>query len=88
MADKRADAVRDVLLEVIENQMRENRPPITRETYGRLIAEGHSHAEAMKLIGCALSTVLFEDMKHNRDFDEERYAANLKALPELPWERE
>ena len=82
------DQAREAIFEVIENQIRDNDPPITAETYNRLKSEGHSHEETMKFIGCALSVELFEIMTNHQPFNEQRYSDNLKSLPELPWEEE
>jgi peroxiredoxin family protein len=86
MEDEQSEMAQDAIFEIIENQMRDNTPPITKETYTRLKATGHSHEEAMKLIGCAISVELFEIMSNKQTFNEERYSKNLKNLPELPWE--
>ena len=77
---------REAIFAVIENQIKENDPPITKETYDRLRGEGHTHDDTMKLIGCALSVELFEIMKNQEIFNVQRYASNLQCLPELPWE--
>ena len=78
----------EAVFEIIENQLRDNNPPITKETYTRLKFDGFSHEDTMKLIGCAMTTEIYEIMKHRQPFDEERYAQCLKNLPELPWEDE
>jgi len=78
----------EAVFEIIENQLKDNNPPITKETYTRLKSEGYSHDDTMKLIGCAITTEIYEIMKHSQPFDEDRYAKNLKNLPELPWEDE
>jgi hypothetical protein len=78
----------EAVFEIIENQLRDNNPPITKETYTRLKSDGFSHDDTMKLIGCAMTTEIYEIMKQSQPFDEERYAQNLKNLPELPWEDE
>ena len=83
-----SEEARAAIFEVIENQIRDNAPPITGETYNRLKSDGHSHYDTMKLIGCVLSVELFEIMKHHQPFNEQRFIANLKALPELPWQEE
>ena len=77
---------REAIIEIIENQLREETPPETKTTFDRLIAEGHSRDETMKLIGCVLSQEMFEILKHQQTFDEPRYVAALQALPELPSE--
>lgn len=81
-----SDITREAIFEAINNQIKDNDPPITKETYDRLRADGHTDEETMKLIGCALSVELFEIMKNKEAFNEQRYRANLKGLPELPWE--
>jgi hypothetical protein len=78
----------EAVFEIIENQLRDNNPPITKETYTRLKSDGFSHDDTMKLIGCAMTTEIYEIIKQSQPFDEERYAQNLKNLPELPWEDE
>jgi len=40
------EAVGAALFEVIENQLRSNDPPETRETLDRLTSEGHTREEA------------------------------------------
>ena len=88
MEGEGSDIAREAIFEVIENQMRDNTPPITNETYTRLKSEGHSHEETMKYIGCALLVEIFEALKNKQVFNEKHYIKNLKALPELPWEEE
>ena len=45
-----------VILEVVDNQLRANKPPETRSTLERLIKEGYSKEEAKKLIGCVVTS--------------------------------
>jgi len=81
-----SERTKKAIFEIIENQIKGYDPPITKETYDRLKADGHTHEEAMKLIGCALSVELFEIMKNEESFNAQRYTTNLNGLPELPWE--
>jgi hypothetical protein len=64
--------------------MRDGTPPKTKQTYERLIADGCSHEETMKLIGCVLSSEISEMLQSREIYDQERYVAALHALPELP----
>jgi hypothetical protein len=41
-------------LEVVENQIRDNDPPETRQTLDRLLAEGYTADEARRLISTAV----------------------------------
>ena len=84
--EQESDFARDAIFEANENQIRDNNPPITKETLKRLIAEGHSKNEAMKLIGFSLANEISEIMNNNQPFNEERYSQNLGNLPDLPWE--
>jgi len=77
--------LRESIFEVIENQLRDNLPPETRQAFDRLLREGHSQSEAKRLIGCALSVEIYDVLKNKREFDPERYRKNLGKLPQIPW---
>ena len=79
---------RAAFLEVIENQIRSNDPPETKQTLERLLKEGFSREESLKYITCALVGELFGVLKQESSYDHARYIANLKALPKLPWDNE
>jgi hypothetical protein len=72
------------VLEVVENQIRELNPPATKETLDRLIREGHDAAEARRLIGCVVASEIFDLLKNMEPYDEDRYVAALRRLPEVP----
>lgn len=74
------------MIEAIENQIRDNKPPETREALERLMAIGESKENAMRYIASALSIEIFEALKNNTPYDEERYLKNLKNLPKLPYD--
>jgi hypothetical protein len=74
------------ILEVVENQLREGTPPETRASLQRLMAEGRSREEAVKLIGCVVTSEIFDVLKNHEPFNETRFVAALRALPRLPWE--
>ena len=76
--------VKKAIMEVVENQLRAGDPPETKETFDRLLAEGHAEHEARRLIACVVVSEIFEVMKHSRSFDAKRYAQTLSRLPELP----
>ncbi len=80
------EIARAAILEVIENQLRDNNPPETRATLERLLHAGHSRAEAMRLIACALANEMFSVLKSDAPYDNARYIASLERLPELPWD--
>ncbi len=72
-------------MEVVENQLRDNDPPQTRQTFTRLIEAGHSEKEAKRLIACVVSAEIFDVLKNNEPFNLERFVKALDKLPEMPW---
>ena len=84
MTDPDPVFLRRQILEVVENQLRDNEPPETRATLTRLMAEGHSNYDAKKLIGCVVVAEMFEVLRHHQTYDQDRYVAALAALPEIP----
>ena len=80
-------ARRRAILEVVENQMRDDNPPETRQTFDRLIGQGLSSEEVMRLIGCVVTVEIFEILERGGAFEMARYVAGLRALPSLPWEQ-
>lgn len=43
--------LKKLILEVVDNQLRENNPPVTKESYDKLIDAGYSAREAKEKIG-------------------------------------
>ena len=78
--------LKETLLEVVDNQLRDQTRPETQETYERLMTEGYSDQEARELIATVLSNEIFEMLKHKKPYDRERYVTMLRRLPGLPWE--
>ncbi len=76
--------LQSAILEVVENQLENNDPPETRQTYERLIREGHSEEDAKKLIGAVVAVEMFSIMKHQKPFDETQFIAALNRLPKIP----
>ena len=74
------------ILQVVDNQINANDPPETKQTLDRLLSEGHSDEDAKKLIGCIVSSEIFDILKEQEEFNLERFVSALNALPKLPWE--
>ncbi len=74
------------LLEIVENQLRDGKPPEARQTLERLMAQGYSAGEARQLIASAAASEMFEVIRSGRPYNEARYVAALQRLPELPGE--
>ena len=88
MATKGSDRAREVIFEAVENQIRKNDPPETKETLDRLVQSGQSREEALRLIAGVLANEMFEVMKSKRRYDNARYVANLARLSSVPWDVE
>lgn len=86
MDDEEAEFARKAILEAVETQIRDGEPPETAETLQRLMDEGESREEAIRLISCVLADEMFQIMKHEREFDRAGYVEALARLPRMPWE--
>ena len=75
-----------IILEVVDNQLRADDPPETRTILNRLIAEGYSEKDAKELIGCVVTSEIFDVMKNKEEFNLKRYVDALNKLPKLPWD--
>jgi len=73
-------------LEIVDNQLKANDPPETRQTLDRLIAQGILREDAKIYIAQAVCVEVFNVMKHNKPSDQARYIRNLQRLPKEPEE--
>jgi hypothetical protein len=81
-------ALQAAILQVVDNQLREDTPPETRLTLARLHAAGYSEQEAKRLIGVVVLHEIFDTLKHRTPYNEARYVAALRRLPQLPNDQE
>ncbi len=84
--EKHNPRLRAAFLEAVENQLRDNNPPQTRETLNRLMAEGISGDKAKEYIAQALIIEAWDTLRNRKTFDLKRYLRNLKNLPKEPEE--
>jgi peroxiredoxin family protein len=78
--------MRDLVLEVVDNQLNSGDPPETGATYKRLLNAGIQEQEVKRLIACVVASELFAIQKSHQPFDHDRYVKALNRLPELPWD--
>lgn len=76
--------VNNLIMQVVENQLRDNRPPESNLTLARLLGEGFSEEESKHLIGSAVVAEMYHVLKSSKPFNEQRYLKLLNKLPELP----
>lgn len=68
------------ILEIVENQLKNNDPKCTKDTFERLISEGVSEKEAKEMIGAIVVEEIYDVMKQKEPFNEERYCNKLSKL--------
>jgi len=81
-------ALKQAVLEAVNNQIEGLDPPETKQTYDRLKAQGHSDAEARRLIGCVVAAEIFDVLKERQPFNRERFVRALNNLPQMPLDDE
>ena len=71
---------RKLIIEVVENQMRDNNPPITDITFNRLLSEGYTKQQAKEKIAVIVTNHIYDTMKYKIPFNEERYTKDLSEI--------
>ena len=84
--DETREILNSAILEIVDKQLRDKDPPQTLATYKRLTGQGQSDKEACNLIGCAVSSEIYDVLKQMKSYNQTRYLRALRRLPRLPWE--
>lgn len=74
------------ILGVVDNQIRDQKPPEAKQTFERLVKSGYSEGDAKKYIAKCVAVEIFNVMKHHQTFNEKRYIQNLLNLPKEPFD--
>jgi hypothetical protein len=82
--EKSNPRLKAAFLEVVDNQIKDNDPPETRETLDRLKAQGISEQDARLYIGQVVCVEVWDIMKNKTVFNLQRFLRNLKNLPDEP----
>ena len=69
---------------VVRNQIRQNDPPETKQTYDRLIKEGFPKEEVMRQLAVVVGAEIYDVMKNKEPFNQKRYIKRLNDLPMEP----
>ena len=77
MANQR---LKKIVLEVVENQLRDNNPPITRITLNLLKGLGYSDERSKEMIGAIVVEEIFDVLKKQESFDLNRFTERLSDL--------
>lgn len=72
--------LKKLILEVVDNQLRDNDPPKTTEIYNRLMDAGYSSGEAKEKIGAVVIEEIYDVMKEHQDYDKKKYEDALEEM--------
>ena len=72
--------LKKTILEVVDNQLKANDPPCTKDVYEKLRAAGYSRAEAKDKIGAVVLSEIYDIMKEGQPFDEGNYKNCLEEM--------
>jgi hypothetical protein len=75
-------------LEVVDNQLKANDPPETRQTYERLKSQGYNDRDARILVASAIAAETYYIMRDGTPFNQERFLRNLNRLPDQSFDEE
>ena len=69
-----------LIMEVVDNQINDNDPPITAITLKRLKDAGYSTKAAKEKIAAVVAENIYDIMTSDNTFDEAKYTRELEAL--------
>jgi len=72
--------LKETVLQVVDNQLRANDPPVTNATYKRLQTLGYTKQQAREAIASVLLEEVYDVLKSKEPYNEERYTARLNEL--------
>jgi vacuolar-type H+-ATPase catalytic subunit A/Vma1 len=75
----------EAVLEEINNQIENNDPPETKQTYHRLMKEIKNHDEVMEYIRVVMMSEILDILKSKTPFNRKRYIERLNRLPDVSW---
>lgn len=78
--------LRNLFLQVVDDQLAQNEPPEVKQTFDRLKKMGYSTLDTKIYFTQCIALEMFRIMKHGEEYNEVRYKHNLKALPNEPKE--
>lgn len=69
-----------LIIKSVETQIKENDPPVTKETFQRLVSAGNDEAAAKEKIASIIAEEIYLTMKDNRKISEAEFARKLAEL--------
>ena len=86
--DEDEEFAENTLIEAIENQIESENPPAAKATFNKLTLVGYEREEILNLMAHVLAVEIDAILEEDRAFNPEWYEAALRALPELPPEKQ
>ncbi|WP_300730830.1 hypothetical protein [Pseudomonas sp.] len=77
----------NTLTQAIENQIESDNPPAAKATYNKLTLVGYERDDILNMMAHVLAVEIDAILEEDRAFNTEWYEAALRALPELPPEK-
>lgn len=77
----------NTLIEAIENQIEADNPPAAKATFNKLTLVGYEREDILNMMAHVLAVEIDTILEEDRAFNTEWYEAALRALPELPPEK-
>ncbi|MBR0229330.1 MAG: hypothetical protein IJQ62_13375 [Clostridia bacterium] len=72
--------LKKLMLEVVDNQIRDNTPPETRKTLERLMANGDTRQKAKEKIAYVAVLHIYDILKEGKAFDPMKYVKDLEEI--------
>lgn len=72
--------LKKIILGIVDNQLKDNDPPATKEAYKKLLDAGYSMRDAKEKIGAVVLEEIYDVMKENQPYDEKRYTNALAEM--------
>jgi hypothetical protein len=76
--------LKQLIIQVVNNQLRSKDPPETGQTLDRLVSEGYTEEEAKELIAIVVTAHISDVLNQQQAFNVAKYVDDLNRLPELP----
>ena len=76
------------LTQAIENQIESGEPPAAKATFNKLTLVGYEREDILNLMAHVLACEIDAMLEDDRAFDTQWYETALRALPELPPEKD
>lgn len=69
-----------VLMNVVENQIKNSNPKATKETFDRLVAKGYDETTTKEMIAAVVVEDIYNMLKNKQVFDGKKFTEKLARL--------